>query len=243
MLINASITYFTGFIILYFLLISCSGKKENEPSPVVSDIRLLEEFTDSTLIGRQGENKIEVRKYNDGNSIYTGIVFYKKNNGNWQVQQKETFANSAIPSLDVGIADFNNDGYNDFTYVPDAAARGSNTIRSLFIYDSTANSLRYIRNSNDYPNLSYNERLNCIDSHSVYGGSTTSFLKLRDDSLFCFAEVSLFDKERTIVTYSDTGEKHILLNDTLGNEEFVHVRFSGYEPSEVLEEYNEYLNY
>lgn len=237
------IIYFFSIPALAIILISCSNKQPKIVNYAVSDsISIYETFADSLLIGTKGLNKIELIKYNNNDeNIYTRISFYKKEDKEWTLIHQNTYPNSPITYLDVEIKDYNNDGYNDFTYSPNVAARGGNTIHSLFIYKPEENRLQLIQNSEEYPNLNYNEKLDCIDSFALYGGSTTSFLQLQDDSLFCFATVSLYLKEREIITYDKSGKETILLSDTLGNEEHVYMQFSDYTPQNVLKEYQEFI--
>ncbi len=243
--VNRLVGYTIGAIILSaFFFLSFSGiRKINVPESLCSQAtypHLVGVFVDSTLIGRPGRNKVETHAYQTPDSIYAEIYFYTKQNDTWILRQKEVVVEMVY---DEEIGDFTNDGCGDLTYVSERAARGGNEIRSLWIYDSDADNLRYIRNSSDYPNLSYNEKLDCVDSYAVYGGSTTYFLRIQEDSLFCFADVTLYDKERTISVYNDQGKETFLLNDTLGNRELVHLRFCDYEPSYVLEELEEYTRF
>jgi hypothetical protein len=53
------------------------------------------------------------------------------------------------------LADFNNDGFKDVTYMSAEAARGANEIRRLFMYNREKDQLVYIKNSDQYPNLEY----------------------------------------------------------------------------------------
>lgn len=73
------------------------------------------------------------------------------------------------------------------------AARGGNNMQSLILFSSTDKSLKWIKNSERYPNLIYNEKLDCIDSCILTGGQTTYFLKIKGDSLNEFASVDQRD--------------------------------------------------
>ncbi|MGQ0540793.1 MAG: XAC2610-related protein [Blastocatellia bacterium] len=95
----------------------------------------------------------------------------------------------ALAGADPKIEDFNNDGLKDITFRSNTAARGSNDVRTLLIYDKTNDVLVHVKNSEDYPNLAYNKALKCIDSWMVHGASTTVFLRLEGDLLKEFASV------------------------------------------------------
>ncbi|MBS1732224.1 MAG: hypothetical protein JST02_02915 [Bacteroidetes bacterium] len=201
----------------------------------IAEIPLPEEiFIDSTHIGKKGHNKIELLKYRISDSNYVVINFYTKSAGKWKLQNKFEQDKDDVLSCEPEISDFNNDKLNDFTYVPALAARGANKIRRLFIYDIKKDQLIYIKNSDEYPNLLYNNQLNCIDAFLVYGGCETVFLKLQGDSLKEFASVELSDG-LTVTTYDSNGrEKVIYRNKKIRGS---YVRYKNYKP---LKEYEDY---
>ena len=203
-----------------------------------SEIDCGELFIDSTRIGIKNRHKLEVRKCID-DSVYVEINLYKKQNDAWIPQQQGKYTCTLPPNLNVEIIDYNNDGFSDFSYESNMAARSANEIRTLFIYNPETEKFQHIRNSEHYPNPAYNSKLDCIDSYAIYGGSTTYFLKVQADSLYRFASVSLFDTEREILVYNQQGEETILLQDTLGNRDLVYIRFTDYNLESVLEEYEE----
>jgi hypothetical protein len=89
--------------------------------------------------------------------------------------------------------------------------------------------LKIIKNSDDYPNLQYNEVLNCIDSWMVYGGTSTVFLKIDQDSLREFAGVELYDDYRE--TYLvDTKGKHNTLKKEKIKDLDIYTRFKNFNP-------------
>lgn len=53
--------------------------------------------------------------------------------------------------------------------------------------------MNWIKNSENFPNLTYNEKLNCIDACILTGGQTTYFLKIKNNSLKEFANVDQRD--------------------------------------------------
>lgn len=239
-------------ILLLFLLIAFSGCKEktslnkkntqenffsNKPADkdqkLVSDI-LEEEFLDSLNIGIRGKFKIDLRKFR-GDSVYVILKFYEKAEAEWILKQDLIFEKDGVVSCDVQLEDFNNDGLNDLTFQSSVAARGANEIRKLFIFDDKKGKLNTISNSNNYPNLRYNKKLDCVDSQAFYGGSTTYFLKIEKDSLKEFASVSSMD-ETIEINLIDKKGKYKLLKRLPLEKEDVYTRYSNYKPLEILEE-------
>ncbi|OFY90965.1 MAG: hypothetical protein A3K10_15245 [Bacteroidetes bacterium RIFCSPLOWO2_12_FULL_31_6] len=171
-------------------------------------------FIDSLNIGEKGNCKIEILKNevnNDFNEIV--VIFYVKNKKNntkkntWLVKNKYSYETLSLMGLQPNISDFNNDKFNDINFISATAARGSNEVRRLFIYEPKKQELIAIINSQDYPNMQYNKELNCIDAFLVHGTSTTVFAKISGDSLITFANVqnsldfhtvNLIDKNQNI---------------------------------------------
>ena len=114
--------------------------------------------------------------------------------------------------FDPNISDFNNDNFNDITFISGTAARGANEVRRLFIYENQEQKLISMVNSQDYPNMLYNKELDCIDAFLVYGGCSTVFLNIQGDSLKEFASVELNDG-LTVSTYDKNGKENIILTD------------------------------
>ena len=194
-----------------------------------------EEFIDSTNIGKSGMFKIVVRQLRDTDMVVAEIELFRNEGNNWHLKQKISKEKNGITDLSVSIADFNNDGYNDITYKSEVAARGTNELRNLFIFDKEHDSLVFIKNSNIYPNLDYNTELDCIDAWLVYGGSSTVFLKIEQDTLREFAGVSLLDT-RTIYTIDIKGQKTILSNELI-TDSVVYMRYSNFNPLKINEKY------
>ncbi|MEO8650322.1 MAG: hypothetical protein ABI539_14250 [Acidobacteriota bacterium] len=205
------------YLILESLLlvsVSCGFQQEPKPenqftlrkmSNVTTDIstpdsnldKPIESFSDDSHIGRPHKNKIQIEivKRADSDTGYkpnnvARINFYSINhNKEWILKQTLEIEDYALAESDPKTTDFNNDGLKDLTFVSNTAARGANEVRTLLIYDKNSDSLIRIKNSEDYPNLAYNETLNCIDSWMVHGASTTVFLRLAGDELKEFASV------------------------------------------------------
>lgn len=193
----------------------------------INEIVLRESFVDSTTIGIKGKYKIELHSYNNMDSTYVELKLSEKKNNYWLQKQKITLPKEGIVSCDPKIIDFNNDKLNDFTYKSSVAARGANKIRKLLIFEKTTGKLKLISNSSNYPNLQYNEVLNCIDAWMVYAGSSTVFLKIDQDSLKDFAGVELYDGYREIYLVDKKGKHKTLKKEKIKDSE-VYTRFKNF---------------
>jgi hypothetical protein len=211
------------------------GKKEKSTivkkasAKVINELVLRESFVDSTNIGVKGKYKVELNSYNNNDSIYVEIKFSEKKNKHWLQKQKIVLPKDGVVSCDSKIIDFNNDKLNDFTFQSSVAARGANEIRTLLIFEKVTKKLQLITNSANYPNLQYNEVLNCIDSWMVYGGTSTVFLKIDQDSLREFAGVELYDGYREIYLVNKKGEHKTLKKEKIKDLE-IYTRFKNFNP-------------
>jgi hypothetical protein len=219
-------------------LISCkntnSSKSVNQQDN--DSIRIEESFIDSTNIGIAGIFKInilQIRHIEQG--VYMTFDLFKKQNNNWTLIQSYKMEKDGITSLDIVISDFNNDGLNDMTVQTGAAARGSNEIKSLFLFDKSKGDLKLIKNSSNYPNIRYNKELDCIDAWLIYGGSSTIFFKLDSDTLREFAGVELFDSILTIYQIDSNGKK-IILVERKEDKLDTYTRFLNYKPLKIDKE-------
>ena len=194
--------------------------------------KLMESFSDDSTVGSPGKNKIELFMFEGSKENFVEIKFYSlTKDKTWEL--KQTFKQEKYGSLscDVQFKDFNNDGFNDVTYVSGIAARGANEIRNLLIYDTKNDQLVYIKNSNDYPNLLYNKVLDCIDSQGFTGSTSTSFLKIEDDILREFARVDTLDtsKELRIYLIDKNGKEKLLRTDKIKEDDFF-ARYKTFNP-------------
>ncbi|WP_162996581.1 hypothetical protein [Mucilaginibacter celer] len=233
------------YIVPIALVITACGP--NHPAPVLqngettkSSIKagqlhvqpeLLESFTDSLNIGRKGRNKFELNRYTITDSNYVIIRFSAKQNNKWIIKNEFHFPKDGFADCDPQISDFNKDGLNDITYVSAVAARGANEIRTLLIYNKKTDALVYIKNSANFPNMLYNQELNCIDALLVSGCNTTVFLKLEADSLRQFAGVDQCDS-LVVSVYDKTGNRKVISKKPTDRDNFS--RFKNYRP---LKEY------
>lgn len=215
------------------VIISTPPPAETSQYPADS-VQLREFFADSMQVGKRGRNKIELSLYTSDDTSYVIIKFFSKQNNQWVLKNEYQYEKRGLVGCDPKLSDFNNDKLKDFTYISNEAARGANEIRRLFIYDKAGNRLISMLNSEDYPNMEYNEELNCIDAFLVYGGCSTVFLKIKGDSLREFASVQLNDG-LTVTTYDKQGNEKIIFQDTTNKAGYV--RYKNYRPLKVYEEY------
>lgn len=192
----------------------------------------IEQFSDEKSIGRRGKNKIEIECFSRGDERSAEIKFYTHSDyGAWIEVQSFKFDKDGLTDCDPIVEDFNNDGLKDFTYQSAVAARGANEVRKLFIYDKRQDELVYIQNSEDYPNLAYNKKLNCVDAFIVTGTSETVFLRLDNDKLREFASVSN-GLEREVTVTNKAGMSRIIRREKYNIDDFgeAYRRFSSYNP-------------
>lgn len=199
--------------------------------PPKDTARLEEYFTDSLQVGKKGHNKIQVAQYSTADSNYVIVNFFSRQGDKWILKNAFRFEKYGVVGCDPQLSDFNNDGYKDMTYISNEAARGANEVRRLFIYDKKSDQLISLKNSESYPNMEYNKKLNCIDAFALHGGCTTIFLKIAGDSLIRLASVDLSPEGLTITEYDKNGKGKVILSDTtttLITAGFM--RYSNYKP-------------
>lgn len=222
------------------LLFSCSGSPRPDKEGYFSE----EKFVDSLHAGVKGKTKVEFEKFrHTGNGdVFVSINFYKSEKkwvkgektdiDIWRLTNSFKFDKDGVTGLDVQIGDFNNDGFNDITYQSAIAGRGGNIVMTLFVYNPENKNFIHIKNSDYYPNLSFNSKLNCINSVILTGSTTTAFLKIKKDSLDEFARVDVSDK--ILVEEKDSAGKFIIIEEKpfKGNDEDFYKTFRNYKPLE-----------
>ncbi len=247
--------------ILFTILFSCNSSQETKKQIVKADkaeiakneipsvdrqnedtvnTEIIEIFVDSLNIGEKGKCKVQLIKHRVYDDNFVIIKFYIK--GRYTTKSPETWMNTntycyetnAMMGFEPNISDFNNDNFNDITFISGTAARGANEVRRLLIYDSQNQELILLVNSQDYPNMLYNKELDCIDAFLVYGGCSTVFLRIEGDSLKKFASVELSDG-LTVSTYDRNGKEKIILTDKTN--EAGYIRYKNFKP---LKEYENY---
>jgi hypothetical protein len=200
-----------------------------------SDAEIIETFLDSTNIGEKGNCKIEIIKYRIYKDAYVIVKFYTKEANGWLNQNTYLYKSTFLEGLDPKISDFNNDKLNDITFISLDAARGANEVRRLFIYDKQKKELTSIVNSESYPNMLYNDELDCIDAFLVYGGCSTVFLKIEGDSLKEFAKVDNYDNYRKVYEIDKLGNEKLIKKEPLDTGD-IYARYKNFKP---LEEYKD----
>jgi hypothetical protein len=201
---------------------------------------IIETFVDSLNIGVKGKCKIELIKHRVYDDIFVIIKFYIKGSNTtkdpeyWMNTNTYSYETTAMMGFEPVVSDFNNDNFNDITFISGTAARGANEVRRLFIYDNQNKNLVSIVNSEDYPNMLYNKKLDCIDAFLVYGGCSTIFLSIAGDSLKMFASVELSDG-LTVKTYDKNGNEKIIKADKTNKAGYI--RYQNFNP---LIEYDNY---
>lgn len=220
-------------------ILACSKKTIRDNSWVS-----VEQFTDSLKSGEKSKTKVIIQNFRslEGKSNRVLLKFYnlkirnssvaKTTISNWVETDGFNFAKDGITGINPEVSDFNNDGFNDFTYQSGAAGRGGNEIRKLFIYNPKTKKYFYIKNSENFPNLSYNSKLNCINSFILTGSTTTVFLKIQKDSLYDFAKVDVTDK--ILVRERDSSGNFKILEEKkfVGNDDDFYSGYSNYIPLE-----------
>ncbi|AZB08843.1 hypothetical protein EG344_08420 [Chryseobacterium sp. G0162] len=219
---------------------SCSGNPKSGSEGYFSE----EKFVDSLNAGIKGETKVVFEKFrHTGNGdAYASIHFYDLKKiwveskdsefTTWELKNSFKFDKDGITDLNVEIKDFNNDGFDDITYQSAIAGRGGNIVMTLFVYDPKSKDFIHIKNSDRYPNLSYNTKLNCINSLILTGYTTTVFLKIKNDSLDEFARVDVSDTIRVEVKDTMGKFKIIQKKPFLGSDEDTYRVFRNYNPLE-----------
>lgn len=230
------------YLLQFLLGIVCSSCSQNKS---INAYFSEEKFVDSLNIGLKGKTKVEIEKFrNDDTGDNMIILNFYKQDSVWNYKTQKNIKNmwrqvnrfysdkDGITGINAEISDFNNDGFKDFIYQSGIAARGGNAIKTLFIYDPKSKKLVHIKNSDNYPNLSYNSKLNCINSLILTGSTTTSFLKIKKDSLDEFARVDVSDT--ILVTEKDaTGNFKIIEKKKFeGNDVDFYNGFRNYKPLE-----------
>ncbi|MBS1779937.1 MAG: hypothetical protein JST70_11470 [Bacteroidetes bacterium] len=234
-----------GLLFSLVLLLSCTTRHTNREhvntsvkstipkqailsDSISSNTEIIEIFIDSLNIGKKGQSKIELIKHRVLDDMYVIVKFYTKGPRYWYLQNTYLYECNVSMDLEPIISDFNNDKFNDITFVSAQAARLSNDVRRLFIYDDREKQLISIVNSEDYPNMLYNKELNCIDAFLIYGGSSTVFARIEGDSLKTFASVNN-DIYRTVYEIDNSGKETLLRKDSIDPEDN-YIRYINYKP-------------
>jgi hypothetical protein len=222
-------------ILFFFLAVACKQQPVHSEEANLNERIIEEHVVDSVSLGKRGRFKIDIQQVRDSSDVYVEFVVFKKLEHGWHEIQSYKSGKDGISPLEPELSDFNGDELNDLTFRSGTPARPSNEIRTLFLFDNDREQLTLIRNSTDYPNLLYNEELKCIDAWLIYGGSSTVFLRVENDSLKGFADVELFGDRLTVTEIDGKGQRKILKEEPIKDLE-VYTRFKNYKPLSVREE-------
>lgn len=205
-----------------------------QPEPIVPIEEAVEAeanvefFTDEKRIGRRGKNKVEIKCFDRGDGRVVEIRFFTREGTGWKQKQEFEFNDKDdLTPCDPDVSDFNNDRFGDFTYRSLVAARISNEVRRLFVYDPASDSFIYIKNSHSYPNLLYNKKLNCMTSWMFHGATTTVFLRIDGDELKDFASVDT-GADLVVTLRGEHGRKEIYRKRM--REDDIYTRYSTFDP-------------
>jgi hypothetical protein len=193
------------------------------------DLELME---DSTKIGVKGKFKIHIEHYHDriDGGAFVRMLFYERQDSSWKNVQDFLFEKNGITGADPKIDDFNNDGINDLMIRAGYAARGSNVLNYLYLFDQKEGRLRLIKNSSDFPNLSFNKLMNCFDAFRVYAGCSTEYLHLINDSLIIFEGIDVIQGIREKYIIDANGQRRVIKRDSIDTD---YVRYNNFETLET----------
>jgi hypothetical protein len=234
--------------ILLILIVSCgSDQKQTESEITIKSVktdsvitetveslaiepeRKSNVFWDSTSIGKSQLFKVRIEDYTIGeNEHFINLQLFKKNLGTWELTQELEIEALNLMDMSPEFSDFNNDKFNDLTVISGTANRGSNEIRTLFLFDPKNEKFVHVKNSSDYPNLEYNSETKSITGWRFYAGCATDFLELHGDSLIHIATVEDEDGTWTSTLFNQDGTYkriEVLTGQTVG-----FTRFSNFDP-------------
>ena len=190
-----------------------------------------EHFSDSKTVIKPNRYKLNVSQKNNKDESIVSYELFKKTGEKWTKLQTGNFKKQANFGLYVSTdEDLNNDGYNDVKISFAEAGRGPNEINKLLIFNPKTQKLIEIVNSQDYPNLHYNSKRNCVNSYSFSGGNSTYFLKINNNRLQEFARVEFYND--SVSSYKIKNKEEILLKKKPYESSDAAVFFSDYDPIE-----------
>ena len=190
-----------------------------------------EYFSDSKTVIKPNQYKLNISQKNNKNESIVNFELFKKSGQKWAKIQTGNFKKQAYFGLYVSTdTDLNNDGYSDVKISFAQAGRGSNEINKLLIFNPKTQKLVEIVNSQDYPNLHYNEKRNCVNSYSFSGGNSTYFLKINNNRLQEFARVDFAND--TVSSYKIKNNEEILLKKKPYKSNDAGIFFSDFDPIE-----------
>lgn len=199
-----------------------------EPQTTEDIEAYLEVFSDEKRIGQKRKNRVEMQCIDRGGGVIAKLDFFSRSDdGNWFKRQTFSWVKDNLMGCSPEVIDLNNDGFGDLTFVSSTAARGANEVRTLLVYDKNLDKLIHIKNSESYPNLDYNKKLDCITSMMFHGSSTTVFLRIEGDELKDFASVNT-GAELTVSVLK--GDRWVETYRRKMDIEDIYTRYSTYDP-------------
>lgn len=246
------------FILLCISLLACKGgcKETASTGDTVTNslsatakptsrpyVREVTYYYDSTTVGKKEQNKVVIEQKPEGDvhSAYTVTLYSKKGMHDWDLTQTLHFESDYPGNCNMEIPDINNDGLGDVSFLYVQSARGSNEGRMFYVYDSKTCQLIPIKNSENYPNLRWNEEAGCIEASLFHGTFSHQLLKLEADSLRVFMEAGVIRGETEDdlyqeITYIDrkgksqmVGKKKISIDDM----------YMGLEDNKLIQKYRD----
>lgn len=188
-------------------------------------------FSDSKTVIKPGKYKINVTQKSSKSESVVVFNLFQKSGNKWSIIQSGSYRKQTdFPLFVTTNEDLNNDGYNDLKISYAQAARGANEIEKLFIFNPKTQKLTEILNSQEYPNLHYSARRNCITSYMFYGGNATYFLHIKQNRLESFGKVEFSND--SIYSYKIKNKKEILLKKEAYKSNDGAVFFSNFDPVE-----------
>lgn len=156
---------------------------------------------------------------------------FKKSGKNWKKLHTGNFKKQENFPLNVSVdEDLNNDGYHDVKISFAQAGNGSNEINKLLIFNPKTQQLVEIVNSQDYPNLHYNAKRNCVNSYSFSAGNSTHFLAINNNRLEEFGRV--YFANDIVSSYKIKNNEEILLEEKPYKSSDAAMFFSDFDPIE-----------
>ncbi len=186
-------------------------------------------FIDSTSIGVPGKYKMVIEKIVE--TFQYEFWLYKRKGNGWKEIQHVKDRTEEAHMFDPIVKDYNGDGFKDLSFHHMTAARGGNDLRIIFLFDPKKKQLVWLKNSENYPNLSYQKELKMLNGWALHAGSTTLFLEIQGDSVVKKATCEWYDST-IYINISKNGkwiEKEI---DTTYKDPYM-LRFSNFDPITV----------
>lgn len=193
--------------------------------------KILETYEDSVVMDDGIIYQVSLTRYNspkhDGHEV--NILFSLNLENGETLLDRFKLDKDPVAGCEPYLYDYNGDGYLDYSFISDIAARGANEIRTVFIYNPVDRRFFHLKNSDHYPNLIYNFKMKCLDGWAFHGGTTQYILELDSDSLIVNYSIDIHGTERLLNKY-DKGKLTEVRTDTIEDVGFI--RYSTINPFE-----------